>query len=114
MLPAAVLLALHGAVFTSMVYAASAVVATLYHWHHEARFVETDQALAWAVIATNAVLCLESGDIRWSSAGIVAVLVALVCFRLARTRPLAYVRWHSLWHGMSGLACFCFAKGFLA
>jgi hypothetical protein len=117
LLPTAALLASHGtargAFVFALVYLTGAVTAFLYHWHEEVRFVALDHGTAWAVVAVNCIMCLESFDLVASTAGLLAVLAALACFRLARSSPLRYERWHCAWHLFCGLAGWCFAQGYL-
>lgn len=116
MLPASALLVLAGSlasVVIGLIYLSSMVVAMGYHWHEEKRFVEIDHGLAWAVIVSNCIMCLESQEPLFSVIGIGFVCIALVFFRAARRYPQFYVSSHSLWHIACGAAGWCFALGYL-
>jgi len=112
MLPAAALLASRGAFLIAAVYSASCVAAVLYHLHAEERFVKVDHALAWTVIASNCVMCLQSSDLVISLAGVFTVVVALIFYRAARSHRYRYSFWHSLWHLACGLAGWFFVLGY--
>jgi len=116
MLPASALLVFAGSVvsvFIGLIYLSSMVVAMGYHWYGEKRFVEVDHVLAWAVIVSNCIMCLESREPLFSTIGIGFVCIALGFFRAARRYPQFYALSHSLWHVACGAAGWCFALGYL-
>ena len=111
LLPTAVLLGSVGNVL-ALVYAASMIVTLAYHWSHERRYRKLDHVLAWAVIVANCLLTLETRSWLWTAVGLGCVLAGLWFYRGARRAR--YDSRHGWWHVLSGLACWCFAKGLLA
>jgi hypothetical protein len=109
-LPAIVVLgrALHP---LAAVYLASFVVMVVYHQSYERRWRKVDHAFAWAVIASNCYLALETHHVLWSLGGVALVFCALPFYRGARVGRYSWR--HGWWHVLSGAACWCFARGML-
>ena len=92
------------------VYAASMVVASLYHESEERDFRATDYALAFAVIAANVWMATHAVSLVYPLAGIGIVALALACYVMAHRR--SYPSFHSAWHALSGLAGLVLAAGY--
>ena len=111
LLPATRLLLEHGSVF-GWVYLASFFVTLGYHASEEKELVRLDHALAYAIIASNTAMVFLSHALNFALAGVGMVMVALVAYFDARRHPDRYDRSHALWHVLSGVAGYCFARGY--
>lgn len=109
LLPMAAVLALRGSVL-ALLYAAAAVVAVLYHWHHQRRFSRADHWLAWACIAGNCWLLWCCQDWRLGFSAVCCILLALE--RYIEAHRGDYYRHHTVWHWWCGLAGWLLAMGY--
>ena len=90
-----------------VLYSAAAMVAFLYHWHRERRFVVADHALAWVCIAANIWLALNAIDWRFPASALGFIGMAIERYYAAHEGDeLDYCHHHTVWHlwcGMGGL-----------
>lgn len=107
--PAALILLEAGSVL-GVIYAASMVVAALYHESGESSYQATDHALAYGVIAANLWMAYYASSAVFIAGGVGFVFLGLACYFLAHRE--GYPRWHSAWHLCSGLAGVVLALGY--
>lgn len=94
------------------VYLVSFFVTLCYHASEEKELVRLDHALAYAVIASNTTMVFRAHSPDFALAGVGWVVLALVAYYDARRNPRRYDVSHAMWHVLSGVAGYCFARGY--
>ena len=112
LVPMAALLVAYGSPL-GWLYGIAAVTAFGYHWFDQRRFYTFDHVLAWACIAANCWLAWRTHDWRATTAGALAVGLALVSYYDAHADRQEYDRHHTYWHLWCGLAGRCLARGYV-